>query len=86
MNQVTKTKIRTKYATFIKGIIFATLGTPFLIWGISVILKGDTYYMDLIYPFIGILSCLFIGMFSMLHGESKVKEKMSLTKHDFVRL
>lgn len=86
MNQLTKTKIRTKYATFIKGIVFAILGTPFFIWGILIILKGDTYYMDLIYPFIGILSCLFIGMFSMLHGENKVKEKMSLAEHDFVRL
>lgn len=86
MNQVNKTKIRTRYATFIKGIIFATLGTPFLIWGILVMLKGDTYYMDLIYPFLGILSCLLIGMFSMLHGENRRKGKMSISEHDFVHL
>lgn len=86
MNEITKTKMRTKYATFIKGIIFATLGTPFLIWGITVILKGESYYMDLIYPLIGILTCLFIGMYSMLHGENKVKEKVNISAHDFVHL
>lgn len=86
MNPIPKMKIRTKYATFIKGIIFATLGTLFLIWGITMMLKGDTYYMDLIYPFIGILCCLIIGMFSMFHGENKEREKVNISEHDFVRL
>ncbi len=86
MEQITKIKIRTKYATFFKGIIFATFGNLFLVWGILVMLKGDNYYMDLIYPFIGIICCLSIGMFSMFHGENKEKEKVNLSGHEFVRL
>ncbi|BCJ95003.1 hypothetical protein acsn021_25720 [Anaerocolumna cellulosilytica] len=54
-----------KYRDVICGAIFAFLGLPFLVWGVTIISEARESYMTLVGPVAGILVCLAFGLGSM---------------------
>lgn len=59
-----------KYKYFFRGTMFAFLAFPFLWWGFSMIIRESNSYMDMIYPFAGILICILFGFRSMFKQET----------------
>ncbi len=65
---------KSKYCKLISGTIFACLALPFLAWGFYIILLAKGTYLELIIPFIGILTCLLFGLRSMFRKEKMTEE------------
>ncbi len=60
---------KNKYYKLISGFIFACLALPFFVWGVYIILLGTGTYLEIVIPFIGILTCLLFGLHAMFRKE-----------------
>jgi EamA domain-containing membrane protein RarD len=65
-----------KFYSCIIGILFALLSIPFFVWGVKIIIT-NTHCYDIVYPFIGMVLCLFFGFYFMFR-KKKMTEKEQL--------
>lgn len=64
---------KSKYRKLISGTIFACLALPFFIWGIYIILLEKGTYLEIVIPFIGILTCLLFGLRAMFRKDKRAE-------------
>ncbi len=69
MKIILHTLRRSKYNKLICGTIFAFLALPFFVWGVYIILQEKETYLEIVFPLLGILTCLLFGLLSMFRKE-----------------